>query len=118
MSLLDYFRSKKYLMRVINEKQDMLILQERIIATRDKMITARNIRIEELYDKLFFYDPIITTATAEIFKDKKKEFRFRIKAKNRKIIAVSEGYKTKTGAQNGIKALKLAMRNAEVKYDR
>jgi hypothetical protein len=41
----------------------------------------------------------------EIFKDKKKEYRFRVKAKNGKIIAQSEGYKTKKGCENGIESL-------------
>jgi uncharacterized protein YegP (UPF0339 family) len=38
----------------------------------------------------------------EIEKDKKGEFRFRLKSSNGKIIAVSEGYKTKRGCLNGI----------------
>lgn len=42
----------------------------------------------------------------EIFKDKKKEFRFRVKARNGKIIAQSEGYKTKNSCENGIESLK------------
>jgi len=38
----------------------------------------------------------------EIYKDKAGEFRFRLKAKNGQIIAVSEGYKTKKSCLNGI----------------
>lgn len=38
----------------------------------------------------------------EIFKDKKGEFRFRLKATNGEIILASEGYKAKTGVKNGI----------------
>ena len=38
----------------------------------------------------------------ELFKDKKGEFRWRLKAGNGEIIATSEGYKTKAGANNGI----------------
>ena len=41
----------------------------------------------------------------EIFKDKKGEFRFRVKARNGKIIATSEGYKTKRSCENGIDSL-------------
>lgn len=36
-----------------------------------------------------------------IFKDKKKEWRFNLKARNGRVIAVSEGYKKKEGAING-----------------
>ena len=42
----------------------------------------------------------------EIFVDKAGEFRFRLKAKNGQIIAVSEGYKTKASANNGIESIK------------
>ncbi len=38
----------------------------------------------------------------EIFKDKRGEFRFRLKATNGEVILASEGYKAKTGAKNGI----------------
>ncbi len=37
-----------------------------------------------------------------ISKDKKGEFRFVLKAGNGEIIAMSEGYASKSGAQNGI----------------
>ena len=45
----------------------------------------------------------------EIFKDKKGEFRFRLKATNGQIILASEGYKAKTGVKNGIESV---MKNA------
>lgn len=38
----------------------------------------------------------------EYFKDKKKEWRFRIKAKNGKILASSEGYKRVSGAEKAV----------------
>ncbi len=44
----------------------------------------------------------------QIFKDRKGEFRFRLKAKNGEIIlASSEGYVTKQGCQRGIASVKL-----------
>jgi uncharacterized protein YegP (UPF0339 family) len=43
----------------------------------------------------------------EYFEDSKKEHRWRLKAKNGEIIAVSsEGYKDKRGAENGFEILK------------
>ncbi len=42
----------------------------------------------------------------EVFTDKKGEFRFRLKARNGEIIAVSEGYVAKTGCLNGIESVK------------
>ena len=42
----------------------------------------------------------------EIYKDKAEEFRFRLKASNGQIIAVSEGYKTLQKCKNGIASVK------------
>ena len=46
----------------------------------------------------------------EIYVDKAGEFRFRLKATNGQIIAVSEGYKAMAGCKNGIASVK---KNAE-----
>lgn len=42
----------------------------------------------------------------EIYKDKKGEFRFRLKASNGEPILASEGYKTKRSCKNGIDCVK------------
>ena len=42
----------------------------------------------------------------EIYTDKAGEFRFRLKATNGQIIAVSEGYKAIAGCMNGIESVK------------
>ena len=42
----------------------------------------------------------------EIFKDKKNEFRFRLKARNGKVVLQSESYKTLQGAVKGIWSIK------------
>lgn len=38
----------------------------------------------------------------EVYRDKSGEYRFRLKAKNGEVIAVSEGYKRKESCLNGI----------------
>ncbi len=50
----------------------------------------------------------------ELYTDKSGEFRFRLKATNGEIIAVSEGYKTKTSALNGIESVKKNAPDAEI----
>ena len=50
----------------------------------------------------------------ELYADKAGEFRFRLKATNGEIIAVSEGYKTKTNCENGIQSVKNNAPEAEV----
>lgn len=50
----------------------------------------------------------------EMYTDKAGEFRFRLKATNGEIIAVSEGYKTKASCLNGVDSVKRNAPEAEV----
>ncbi len=50
----------------------------------------------------------------EMYEDKSGEFRFRLKATNGQIIAVSEGYKTKASCENGIESVQKNAAEAEV----
>ncbi len=45
-------------------------------------------------------------AKFEIYKDKRGEFRFRLKAANGQAILASEGYAAKTGCTNGIESVR------------
>ena len=42
----------------------------------------------------------------ELYEDKAGKFRFRLKARNGKIVAVSEGYQTKAACENGIDSVR------------
>ena len=50
----------------------------------------------------------------EIYKDKKGEFRFRLKAGNAQIIAIGEGYKSLAACKNGIASIGKNAAKAEV----
>ena len=50
----------------------------------------------------------------EVYNDKAGEFRFRLKATNGQIIAVSEGYKALSGCMNGIESVKKNAPDAEI----
>lgn len=50
----------------------------------------------------------------EVYEDKAGEFRFRLKATNGQIIAVSEGYKAKASCMNGIESVKTNAPEADV----
>ena len=50
----------------------------------------------------------------EIYLDKAGEFRFRLKARNGQIIAVSEGYKAMAGCTNGIESVKKNAADAKI----
>jgi uncharacterized protein YegP (UPF0339 family) len=61
-------------------------------------------------------DPVKTAVNPkfEMYKDKAGEFRFRLKAKNGEIIAVSEGYKAKAGCLNGIDSVRKNVVDAKI----
>lgn len=50
----------------------------------------------------------------EVYTDKKGETRFRLKAKNGEIIAVSEGYAAKASCLNGIESVRKNAVDAEI----
>ena len=50
----------------------------------------------------------------EIYKDKADEFRFRLKATNGQVIAVSEGYSSHANCVNGVESVKKNVPEAEV----
>lgn len=56
----------------------------------------------------------IKGAKYETYKDKRGEFRFRLKATNGQIIAVGEGYKALASCMNAIKSIKANAKSAEV----
>ena len=53
-------------------------------------------------------------AKFEMYKDSTGKFRFRLRAANNEIIAVSEAYESKNGCENGIKAVKENAAQAKV----
>ena len=56
----------------------------------------------------------VTNPKFEVYQDKAGEFRFRLKARNGEIIAVSEGYKAKGSCLNGIESVRKNAPEAEV----
>ena len=49
----------------------------------------------------------------EMYQDKAGEYRFRLKARNGKIVGTSEGYTSKAGCMNGIESVKANAGDAE-----
>lgn len=50
----------------------------------------------------------------ELYTDKSGEYRFRLKAGNGEVIAISEGYSSKSGALSGIESVRRNAADAEV----
>lgn len=55
-----------------------------------------------------------TNPKFEVYTDKAGEYRFRLKARNGEIIAVSEGYKAKASCLNGIESVRKNAPEADV----
>ena len=58
--------------------------------------------------------PAVKHPKFQVYTDKAGEFRFRLRATNGQIIAVSEGYKKKASCLNGIESIKKNAPDAEV----
>ena len=74
--------------------------------------TSKEEQIKKLEEKLGYN----MKAKFEIFKDKGKEWRFRLIANNGKIICASEGYTRRNNCLKGIKAVKKCAGKARTVY--
>lgn len=63
---------------------------------------AANAPVAALEDQTTEGFEVMKNPKFEVYNDKAGEFRFRLKAKNGQIIAVSEGYTTRKACDNGI----------------
>ncbi len=59
----------------------------------------------------------VTNPKFELFQDKQGAFRFRLKARNGGVIAVSEGYSTKAACENGIESVRRNAPNGETEEE-
>ena len=57
---------------------------------------------------------VATNPKFEMYQDKAGEYRFRLKARNGEIIAVSEGYTAKASCLNGIESVQKNAADAEI----
>ena len=66
----------------------------------------KNAAEAKLVDQTVAEVAAVTNPKFEMYTDKAGEFRFRLKARNGEIIAVSEGYKAKASCLNGIDSVR------------
>lgn len=74
----------------------------------------KNSGIANLEDQTVENFETATNPKFEVYMDKAGEYRFRLKARNGEIIAVSEGYKAKNSCLNGIESVRKNAPDAEV----
>lgn len=74
----------------------------------------KNAPIANLEDQTVADFETVTNPKFELYRDKADQFRFRLKARNGQIIAVSEDYTTKAACENGIESVRKNAPIAEV----
>ena len=74
----------------------------------------KNAPIAKVEDQTAAEVVAVTCPKFEMYTDKAGEYRFRLKARNGEIIAVSEGYTSKDGCENGIESVRKNAPDAEI----
>lgn len=82
-------------------------------ACRKGIESVRSNALSAVEDQTVEAFDVLKNPKYELYLDKAGEFRFRLKARNGEIIAVSEGYKKKASCVNGIESVKRNAPNAE-----
>ena len=77
----------------------------------------KNAPIANVEDQTVENFEAVTHPKFEMYEDKAGEFRFRLKARNGEIIAVSEGYTTKASCENGIASVQKNAPEAEIEEE-
>lgn len=73
--------------------------------------TAGNAKLE---DRTAGTAEKVTNPKFELYQDKTGEYRFRLKARNGEVIAVSEGYSARTSCLNGVDSVRKNAPGAEI----
>ncbi len=74
----------------------------------------KNAEIAKFEDQTAEVVETVTNPKFEMYQDKAGEYRFRLKARNGEVIAVSEGYVAKASCLNGIESVRKNAPEAEV----
>ena len=117
----------KFVIRTVNSgiKFDLKATNGQVIATSEIYTTEaacrngiesvrRNAPIANVENQTEEGFAVMTHPKFEMYQDKAGEFRFRLKARNGEIIAVSEGYSAKAGCLNGIESVQKNAPDAEI----
>ena len=81
---------------------------------KDIESVKKNAPIANVEDQTAENFETVTHPKFELYQDKAGEYRFRLKARNGEIIAVSEGYTAKASCENGIESVKKNAPEAEI----
>ena len=117
----------KFVIRTVNSgiKFDLKATNGQVILTSEVYTTeaacrngiasvAKNAPIANVENQTEDGWETLTHPKFEMYQDKAGEYRFRLKARNGEIIAVSEGYTAKAGCLNGIESVQKNAPEAEI----
>jgi len=117
----------KFVVKKVNTgiKFDLLATNGQVIATSEVYTTeaackngiasvAKNAPVAAVEDQTVEGFAAATHPKFEVYTDKAGEFRFRLKATNGQVIAVSEGYKAHASCLNGVESVKKNAVDAEI----
>ena len=117
----------KFAVRTVNSgiKFDLKATNGQVIATSEVYESKaaclngvesvkKNAPIANLEDQTVAGFETVTNPKFEMYVDKAGEYRFRLKARNGEIIAVSEGYTAKASCENGIASVRKNAPEAEI----
>ena len=120
----------KFAVRTVNSgvKFDLKATNGQIIATSEVYESKaaclngvesvkKNAPVAKVEDQTEAGYEAVTNPKFEVYEDKAGEYRFRLKARNGEIIAVSEGYTAKASCLNGIESVKKNAPEAEVEEE-
>ena len=117
----------KFVIRTVNSgiKFDLKATNGQVIATSEVYTTEaacrngiesvmKNAPIANVEDQTVENFEVMKHPKFEMYQDKAGEYRFRLKATNGQIIAVSEGYVAKTSCVGGIESVQKNAADAEI----
>ena len=117
----------KFVIRTVNTgiKFDLKATNGQVIATSEVYTTEaacrngidsikKNAPVANVEDQTVENFEVMKHPKFEMYQDKAGEYRFRLKATNGQVIAVSEGYKAKANCLNGIESVRKNAKDAEV----
>ena len=119
----------KFVIRQVNTgcKFDLLaangesILSSEVYSSRSACLRGvesvrKNAPAAPLADLTDEYESSLPNPRFELYRDKADKFRFRLRSRNGKTIAVSGSYVTKTGCRDGIESVRANAPAGEVEY--
>jgi uncharacterized protein YegP (UPF0339 family) len=78
------------------------------------VLSNESVTKAEVLEQIQFYKEVYMAAKFEIFLDRKKQYRFHLKASNGETIAASQAYDTRAACIKGIKSIQKNAPAAEI----